>query len=82
MLVPEISLTKNMLRRFKQRFDHIAILHSGLSASEKYDEYRLISQNKVNIVTSNCIVCTNPENLIKKSKKYIDVLVRPISVPK
>lgn len=50
MLVPEISLTKNMLRRFKQRFDHIAILHSGLSASEKYDEYRLISQNKVNIV--------------------------------
>ena len=50
MLVPEISLTTSMLRRFKERFDHIAILHSGLSASEKYDEYRLIEQNKVNIV--------------------------------
>ena len=35
MLVPEISLTTSMLRRFKERFDHIAILHSGLSASEK-----------------------------------------------
>ena len=50
MLVPEISLTHQMVKRFKERFDNIAILHSSLTPSEKYDEYRLISQGKVNIV--------------------------------
>ena len=50
MLVPEISLTHQMVRRFKQRFDDIAILHSSLTPSEKYDEYRRIRQGKVKIV--------------------------------
>ena len=50
MLVPEISLTHQMVKRFKQRFDNIAILHSALTPGEKYDEYRRISQNKVNVV--------------------------------
>ena len=50
MLVPEISLTHQMVKRLKERFDNIAILHSSLTPSEKYDEYRLISQGKVNIV--------------------------------
>lgn len=50
MLVPEISLTHQMVNKFKSRFDNIAILHSGLTPSEKYDEYRRISQGKVNIV--------------------------------
>lgn len=50
MLVPEISLTHQMVKRFKQRFDNIAILHSALTPSEKYDEYRRINQGKVNIV--------------------------------
>lgn len=40
MLVPEISLTPNMLRLFRNRFgDKVAILHSGLSAGERYDEW-------------------------------------------
>ena len=44
MLVPEISLTPNMLRLFRARFgSKVAILHSGLSAGERLDEwYRLI----------------------------------------
>lgn len=50
MLVPEISLTHQMVKKFSERFDKIAILHSLLTPSEKYDEYRLISQNKVDIV--------------------------------
>lgn len=50
MLVPEISLTVQMVRRFKARFDNIAILHSGLTPSEKYDEYRRIVRNEVDIV--------------------------------
>ncbi len=45
MLVPEISLTPQVLGVFKQRFgDMVAILHSKLSAGERFDEWsRLIS---------------------------------------
>ena len=50
MLVPEISLTVQMVRRFKSRFDNIAILHSDLTPSEKYDEYRRIARGEVKIV--------------------------------
>jgi len=38
VLVPEISLTPQLTSRFKNRFSNVAILHSGLSAGEKYDE--------------------------------------------
>ena len=51
MLVPEISLTPQIVARFVGRFgDNIAILHSGLSDGEKYDEYRKIMEGKVEIV--------------------------------
>lgn len=51
MLVPEISLTPQIVDRFVTRFgDSIAILHSGLSDYEKYDEYRKILEGKVKIV--------------------------------
>ena len=50
MLVPEISLTEQMVNRFKNRFDNIAILHSRLSDGEKYDEYRRIARGEVKIV--------------------------------
>lgn len=50
VLVPEISLTHQMVRRFKERFDNIAILHSSLTPGEKYDEYRRIRQGNVDIV--------------------------------
>src|SRR5699024_8078316 len=40
MLVPEISLTPQMVRRVKSRFgSNVAVLHSGLSEGEKYDEW-------------------------------------------
>lgn len=40
MLVPEIALTPQMLGRLRERFgDKAAILHSGLSAGEKFDEW-------------------------------------------
>lgn len=51
MLVPEISLTPQIVDRFVTRFlDTVAILHSGLSDGEKYDEYRKIREGKVKIV--------------------------------
>ena len=50
-LVPEISLTPQMVYSFKSRFgDEVAVLHSRLSEGEKYDEYRKISSGKVHIV--------------------------------
>lgn len=51
VLVPEISLTEQIVSRFKSRFgDDIAILHSRLSSGEKYDEWRKISRHEVKIV--------------------------------
>lgn len=51
VLVPEISLTPQMVRVFKSRFKNaIAILHSALSDGEKYDEWRKIERKEVSIV--------------------------------
>ena len=51
MLVPEISLTPQIVSRFVTRFGtQVAILHSGLSDYERYDEYRKIVNGKVKIV--------------------------------
>ena len=51
MLVPEISLTPQIVDRFMARFgDNVAILHSGLSDGERYDEYRKIVNGDVSIV--------------------------------
>lgn len=51
VLVPEISLTPQTIARFKNVFgDFIAVLHSGLSDGERYDEYRKILNEEVKIV--------------------------------
>ncbi len=51
VLVPEISLTPQLVNVFKKRFGSlIAILHSGLSDGEKYDEWRKIERKEVSIV--------------------------------
>lgn len=50
MLVPEISLTPMMVSRFKGRFgDDVALLHSGLSIGEKFDEWRKIRRKEVKV---------------------------------
>ena len=51
VLVPEISLTPQMISRFEARFgSKIAALHSGLSDGEKYDEWRRIERGEASIV--------------------------------
>ncbi len=51
MLVPEISLTPQMVQRFKSRFgEHVAVMHSGLSQGEKYDEGRKIERGEAEVV--------------------------------
>lgn len=50
MLVPEISLTPNMLRQLRQRFgDTVALLHSGLSSGERYDEWLRLKNGEAQI---------------------------------
>lgn len=52
MLVPEISLTPQMIERFISRFgkEEIAVLHSKLSIGERHDEWKRIKENKARIV--------------------------------
>lgn len=51
VLVPEISLTPQMTHRFISRFGkQVAIMHSGLSDGEKYDEWRKIKSGKARVV--------------------------------
>lgn len=51
MLVPEISLTPQTVKRFKERFgEQVAVMHSGLSIGEKYDEWRKIHRKEVKVV--------------------------------
>ncbi|MEW9667564.1 primosomal protein N' [Ammoniphilus sp. 3BR4] len=51
VLVPEISLTPQMVDRFKGRFgDRVAVLHSRLSQGERYDEWSRIRKREVKVV--------------------------------
>ena len=52
VLVPEISLTPQMIDRFIARFnkDEIAVLHSKLSIGERYDEWNKIKEGKAKII--------------------------------
>ncbi len=51
MLVPEISLTPQMVSQVNARFGkEVAVLHSGLSEGEKYDEWRRIRRGEARVV--------------------------------
>ena len=51
VLVPEISLTPQIVSRFKGRFgDNVAVLHSSLSNPEKYDEWIRLKRGEAHIV--------------------------------
>ena len=52
MLVPEISLTGQMIERFAGRFgkDRIAVMHSRLTPRERYDEWQRIKEGSAPIV--------------------------------
>ncbi|MBR6737662.1 MAG: primosomal protein N' [Clostridia bacterium] len=65
MLVPEISLTPQTFSRLRARFgDKCAILHSGLSAGERFDEWwRLRSGEAVIAIGARSAVFAPVENL-------------------
>jgi primosomal protein N' (replication factor Y) len=50
VLVPEISLTPQLLARFRERFgENLALLHSGMGKGERYDQWRRIWRGEVKI---------------------------------
>ena len=51
VLVPEIALITQMERRFRARFgSQVAVLHSGLSAGERFDQWMRIAAGEANVV--------------------------------
>ena len=63
MLVPEITLTTQIVKRFYNRFGNdVAIFHSSLSEGEKYDEYRKIQEGLVHVVVGTRSAIFTPIN--------------------
>ena len=50
VLVPEISLTPQTIRRFRRRFDRVAVLHSHLSDVERHRHWQSIAAGEVEVV--------------------------------
>lgn len=65
MLVPEISLTPQVLANFKARFgEKVALIHSGLSAGERFDEWKRIFFGQARVVVGARSAIFSPiENL-------------------
>ncbi|MFT7463118.1 MAG: primosomal protein N' (replication factor Y) [Pseudohongiellaceae bacterium] len=50
VLVPEISLTPQTVKRFRERFDRVAVLHSHLTDAERNDQWRRIRRGEADVV--------------------------------
>lgn len=50
-MVPEIALTPQMVQQFFRHFqDEVAVVHSGLTSAERYDEYKRIKAGKARVI--------------------------------
>ena len=69
VLVPEIALTPQTAARFAQRFgDSVAILHSGLSGRERYDEWARLRSGKAR-------VCVGPRSAVFAPVERLGLIV-------
>ena len=50
VLVPEISLTPQTIRRFRRRFARVAVLHSHMSDAERHRHWQSIASGEVEVV--------------------------------
>jgi len=50
VLVPEIALTPQTVRRFRERFERVAVLHSALSDGEMFDQWHGIAAGRYDVV--------------------------------
>ncbi len=50
VMVPEIALTPQTVRRFRERFERVAVLHSGLSEGELFDQWHGTARGEYDVV--------------------------------
>jgi primosomal protein N' (replication factor Y) (superfamily II helicase) len=50
VLVPEIALTPQTVRRFTQRFERVAVMHSGLTSTERHKQWQSITDGTAQVV--------------------------------
>ena len=69
MLVPEISLTPQMMGRFRARFgDKVAVLHSGLSDGERYDEW-------LRLLRGDAVIAVGARSAIFAPLKNVGIII-------
>ncbi len=69
VLVPEIGLTPQMVTRFRERFgETVAVLHSGLGAGERYDEW-------MRVRTGEARICIGPRSAVFAPMEKIGLIV-------
>ncbi|MBR2967564.1 MAG: primosomal protein N' [Clostridia bacterium] len=69
MLVPEISLTPQVLSSFRARFGaRVALLHSGLSAGERFDEWR-------RLITGEAVVAIGARSAVFAPLKNVGIII-------
>ncbi|HYM16708.1 MAG TPA: primosomal protein N' [Dehalococcoidia bacterium] len=50
VMVPEIALTPQTVRRFRERFERVAVLHSGLTDGELFDQWHGVAAGQYDVV--------------------------------
>jgi primosomal protein N' (replication factor Y) len=69
VLVPEIALTPQIVSRFAERFgDTVAVLHSGLGAGERYDEWRRLRSGEARI-------CVGPRSAVFAPMERVGLVI-------
>jgi primosomal protein N' (replication factor Y) len=69
VLVPEIALTPQVVARFVERFgDTVAVLHSKLSAGERYDEWRRLR-------TGEARICVGPRSAVFAPLEHPELVI-------
>jgi primosomal protein N' (replication factor Y) (superfamily II helicase) len=64
VLVPEIALTPQTVRRFTERFERVAVLHSGLTPTDRHRQWQAITDGRAQVVVgARSAVFANLENL-------------------
>lgn len=61
VLVPEIALTPQTVRRFRERFERVAVLHSGLSDGEMFDQWHGIAAGRYDVVIGSRSAVFTPQ---------------------